>query len=1037
MVFPQGKLLIRPFKNLRDWIVFGIFSLAQCGTAPLAQGPAPITPQQFSERNSQPTNGGLAPEQSLAKMQIAEGFEVQLVASEPLVRQPVAIEFDDRGRLWVIQYLQYPNPNGLSRVSVDRFSRTKYDRVPEPPPHGPRGADRITILEDSDGDGRMDQGHDFIEGLNLATGIAFGHGGVFVLNVPYLLFYPDRDRNDVPDSAPEVLLTGFGMEDAHSVANSLTFGPDGWLYGCQGSTVTANIRGIEFQQGVWRYHPVTRQFELFCEGGGNSWGLDFDRTGRLLYSTNFGGHTLLHGVQGGYFVKSFGKHGALHNPYAYGYFDHAPHKDFRGGHVTVGGIVYQGDSFPEMFRNKYIAGDLLGHGVYWHSIDPLGSTVQTAHAGELLVSQDPWFAPTDVTMGPEGAVYVSDWNDARTAHPDPDADWDRSNGRIYRIAKPGAQTVAPIDFAKQTLQELVALHRHPSQWYVRRARQELVRRFNSSVPPVTDGNAKELQQLFFRTARESSDELAALEALWSLNSVQGFDQSRAMHLLDSLHPAVRLWTVRLLGDAQLLSPELAHRLDEFAEQESDLNVRQQLASSAARFPPHQAMPMINANINRDIDIDDPYVPLLWWWAVERHSVVGREEVLKRFVRPTLWKSRLGRDVLLTRLIRRYTAERTIEGLEAVVRLLNSAPDTQTRQMLWPQVLLGWQEQPRDASTETWLEQSRQHEFAKLLLDDWHSSTRDLVLTRLAIALQFREPITAAVAEAFDKTSKVDRRVALLGMLNFVNDPALVDSALEVLKSSQEVEPVRLAALQLMARFDEPRIADELIELHRTATSDSLKSQLRDVLLSRPTSARSWLSAVDRGIIQASSTSIEQVRRVALHGDSQLDALVTKHWGKLQGSTREEKLAEVRRLNNDLRAGQGDILEGREVFKKHCAVCHQLFGEGKKIGPDLTTANRQDREFLLISLVDPSSVIRKEFVSVVVQTTSGRVLAGLPIDRGDNSLTLADSKAEIQIVDSAEIEELHDSPISMMPDNLYLQLKPIELRNLFAYLQSSQ
>ncbi|HUQ67896.1 MAG TPA: hypothetical protein VM165_00145, partial [Planctomycetaceae bacterium] len=148
---------------------------------------------------------GLPPEEAVKAFSVPEGFQVELVASEPLVRQPVCIEFDDRGRLWVIQYLQYPNPEGLKRVQVDRFSRTKYDRVPEPPPRGPKGADRITILEDADGDGRMDRGRDFANGLNLATGLAFGHHGVFVLNVPYLLFYPDRNRDDVPDADPEVL----------------------------------------------------------------------------------------------------------------------------------------------------------------------------------------------------------------------------------------------------------------------------------------------------------------------------------------------------------------------------------------------------------------------------------------------------------------------------------------------------------------------------------------------------------------------------------------------------------------------------------------------------------------------------------------------------------------------------------------------------------------------------------------------------------------------------------------------------------------
>jgi hypothetical protein len=159
----------------------------------------------------------------------ADGFAVKLVAAEPVVRQPVAIEFDERGRLWVVQYLQYPNPAGLKRVTVDRYSRTAYDRVPEPPPRGPKGADRITILSDFDADGRARRAKDFVAGLNLASGVAFGHGVVFVLQVPYLLFYPDRDRDDVPDGDPEVLLSGFGMEDAHAVANSLTWGPDGWL----------------------------------------------------------------------------------------------------------------------------------------------------------------------------------------------------------------------------------------------------------------------------------------------------------------------------------------------------------------------------------------------------------------------------------------------------------------------------------------------------------------------------------------------------------------------------------------------------------------------------------------------------------------------------------------------------------------------------------------------------------------------------------------------------------------------------------------
>jgi len=978
---------------------------------------------------------GLTPEEAVNRMQVADGFEVQLVASEPLVRQPVCIEFDDRGRLWVIQYLQYPNPEGLKRVQVDRYSRTKYDRVPDPPPHGPRGADRITILEDSDGDGRMDRGRDFIDGLNLATGIAFGHDGVFVLNVPYLLFYPDRNRDDVPDGDPEVLLTGFGMEDAHSVANSLTWGPDGWLYGCQGSTVTANIHGIEFQQGVWRYHPQTHAFELFCEGGGNSWGLDFDSRGNLFYSTNYGGHVLVHGLQGGYFVKSFAKHGELHNPHSYGYFDHAAHQNFRGGHVTVGGIVYQGDSFPEAFRGKYVAGDLLGHGVYWHDIQRQGSTVKTSHGGELLVANDNWFAPTDVIVGPDGAVYVSDWNDRRTAHPDPDADWDRTNGRVYRISAKGTKPTEMLDFSKLDANKLLELHNHPSQWHVRHARQELVRRYANAVPG-SESLVATIESRLLEAAVNLTQESTALEALWTLHALNRCDEDLAGQLLGSPHPSVRAWTVRLLGDRRLVSPEMAHRLDEFAEREPAVEVRQQLACTAARLPAHQAMPIINANINRDIDNDDPRLPLLWWWAVERHSVDGRDEVLRRFLRPALWKSKLGRETLLSRLIRRYASEGNRAGLDAVIQLLKAAPDDSARNSLWLPVLQGWQERPNTATIANQIESSPIPEFSDLVLAAWKAQPMDSTLLKLGIAIGLREPLDAARHAAFDSTVSVAQRMILLDMLGATSDPSLIEPSLELVLTD-DAEAVRSAALRVLSRSDDPRIISNLITLHQSSPSAVLQSQIRDVLLGRKEFARAWLTAVDRGELSATATPLEQIRKVASFDDADLDALVAKHWGRLESATPEEKLAEVRRLNNDLRASNGNVDAGQVVFKKHCAACHQIFGEGTKLGPELTSANRRDPDFLLISLVDPNSVIRKEYVSMIVVTKDGRVLTGLPTSRNEAGVTLVNAKNEPVVIPTGDIDELHESPISMMPVDLYRQLTPQDLRDLFAFLQRNE
>ena len=193
---------------------------------------------------------GFSPEDAVRRMKVPDDLEVKLVACEPDVRQPVTITFDDSGRMWVIQYLQYPTPAGLKAVKVDQYLRTVYDRVPEAPPKGPKGADRITVLSNPDENGHFRKAKDCIDGLNLASGMCLGYGGVFILQTPYLLFYHFKPGTDEPDGDPEVLLSGFGMEDAHAVANSLQWGPDGWLYGAQGSTVTAHVRGLEFQQGI-------------------------------------------------------------------------------------------------------------------------------------------------------------------------------------------------------------------------------------------------------------------------------------------------------------------------------------------------------------------------------------------------------------------------------------------------------------------------------------------------------------------------------------------------------------------------------------------------------------------------------------------------------------------------------------------------------------------------------------------------------------------------------------------------------------------
>ncbi len=999
----------------------------------------------------------LSAEQSLQRITVPPGLRVDLVAAEPLIRQPVAIDWDDRGRLWVMQYLQYPNPAGLERVTVDRYSRTTYDHKPEPPPKGPRGADKLTILTDSDGDGRMDHAKDFIDGLNLASGFAFGHGGVFVLNVPYLLFYPDHNRDDQADSSPMVLLEGFGMQDAHSVANSLTWGPDGWLYGCQGSTVTSTIRGIEFQQGIWRYHPQSKAFELLCEGGGNSWGLDFDSKGQLLYSTNYGGYVLLHGVQGGYYVKSFAKHGALHNPYTYGYFEHAPHTNFTGGHVTVGGLVYQEKLLPDSFQGKYLAADLLGHSAYWHSIERLGSTFRTIHGGSLLAANDPWFAPSDMTVGPDGSIYIADWHDARMAHPDPDAQWDKSNGRIYRLTTMDSpHAYATFDFAHLTDESLINVHRNSaaqqtlidklpvSEWTIRRARSELIRRYNhqNSSPSAPTTLIDTLKALTLNSPTESE----ALQALWSWYSLGAVTDADLLQLIDNPHPAVRRWAVRFIGDQQALGRKvlplnIAHRLDELAETETMIEVRQQLASTAARLPSQHALPIINANINRDIDIEDPFLPLLWWWAVERHAISGHEEVLKRFVRPTLWKSRLGRDHLLPKLVRRYTAENTALGFNSVIKLLQACPTISDRTSLWKIIdsALPSLTTPLDkAAKESQLNHSEILEARQTLLQmlkaDIKQLASDTDLTRLAVRLgdnSLRNEVMRSLISIDANDSAI---LSKLSVVAAQPDNADVNSIYRIARETMN-SSILLATASYLARLDTPETAQQLLSIYQSTNSMEIRQSLLGIILSRRSSAIAWLKLVEDGSIESSAVTADQLRVLADLQDDSINSILRKHWGLLKTSSPEEKLAEVRRLNNDLRAGQGDLQRGAALFKTHCANCHQFKGQGNAIGPDLSSANRQDRDFLLVSIVDPSNVVRKEYVTTAIHSKDGRILTGIAKPTNDGKIMIVNQKGESSLLNRDDIEEMRDSDKSLMPEDLYRAWSPQELRDLFAYIQN--
>jgi putative membrane-bound dehydrogenase-like protein len=962
----------------------------------------------------QPPPGPKSPAESLRLFKVADDLKLDQVLAEPEVAQPIFVNFDERGRMWVVQYLQYPYPAGLKILSEDKFLRAVYDKVPPPPPHHFKGRDKITIHEDTDGDGVFDKHKTFVEGLNIATSCVKGRGGLWVLNPPYLLFYPDKNNDDVPDGPPEVLLEGFGLEDTHSCVNSLQWGPDGWLYACQGSTVTGHVRPYgskdtpvhSMGQLIWRYHPETRRYEIFAEGGGNAFGLEIDSKGRIFSGHNGGDTRGFHYVQGAYLQKGFSKHGPLSNPYAFGYFAAMKHpKVQRFSHNF---IVYEGATLPRHYHgNLFAVVPLLSHVVCSERLPDL-SSFQTRDVSFPMTTSDPWFRPVDVKVGPDGAVYVADFYEGQIAHlRHHEGKIDPSNGRIYRLRSPDAAPLKPFDHAKKSTAELVALLRHENKWHRQTALRLLGDRKDRAAIPL-------LRKLLDETGQP------ALEALWGLNLSGGFDERLAAETLGHRDPHVRLWTVRLLGDDRKVSSALSKQLAEMARSEPNVEVRSQLACTAKRLTAAEALPIVRNLLVHDEDAGDIYLPLLLWWAIESKCESDRDRVLALFEDSEVWRLPMVRTHLLHRLMRRYAATGARKDLLICARLLRLAPDAESGKRL----LRGFEEafQGRPLG-------NLPAELAEALAKHAGSS--------VVLGLRQGRPEAVEKALAVIANDKADgnERLQYVQILGEVKQPKAVPVLLGIIERSRD-DGLRMAALTALQPYEDAAIGKTVIRLYGKFNED-VRDVARTLLASRKAWALELLQAVDRGDIDRAAVPAEVVRKLTAHRDERIARLVAKHWGKVDGATTADMQREISRLDGVLCQGNSSPYPGKKLFMNSCGKCHTLFGQGGKVGPDLTTFKRDDLANMLLHVVNPSAEIREGYETYQVETKDGRLLSGLLVDKDNQVVVLRGADGQSITVRQQQIEEMATNKKSLMPEGLLKDLTAQQVRDLFAYLRSTQ
>jgi hypothetical protein len=428
-----------------------------------------------------------------------------------------------------------------------------------------------------------------------------------------------------------VHLDGWNWKGIHNVPNSLTWGPDGWLYGCNGITVdsvvgvpgTPEDQRVRINCGVWRYHPTKKIFELHAEGTTNPWGLDYDEHGQMFMTNNVIAH-LWHVIQGAHYERMRGND---FNPYVFGQIktiaDHlhwgggawttsrggeGEHSVAGGGHSHAGCMLYLGDAFPAEYRGTVFMCNTHGHRINNDALERRGSGFVAHHRPDFVMSNDKWFKGVSVQYGPAGEVYFIDWSDTGECH---DYDiTDREHGRVYQLAYKGTKKT-PIDLTKESDERLVEMQTGTNEWLVRHARVVL-----------RDRGLKEPQRARLVEMMEGENAVQRLRAMWTLHMCGALEEGRLIKSLADKDEYVRGWAIQLLAEDRRPSAGALERFAVMAKDDPSPVVRLYLASAMQRTPAEQRRAVLEGLVGHAEDAADQNLPLMDWYALE--GLVGSD-----------------------------------------------------------------------------------------------------------------------------------------------------------------------------------------------------------------------------------------------------------------------------------------------------------------------------------------------------------------------------------------------------------------------------
>lgn len=950
-----------------------------------------------------------APEDAAEAFQVPEGFEVTVFAAEPNVRNPIAMAWDVKKRLWVAENYTYAEKGKRFDLSL---------------------RDRIIIFEDEDCDGKAEKRKIFTDKLQMLTSVEVQPGGVWAMCPPQLLFIPDRDGDDVPDGEPEVVLDGFTVAKSnyHNLANGLRWGPDGWLYGrCGGSCPgkvgvpgTVDENRVPLRGGIWRYHPKRKFFEVIVHGTTNPWGHDWDQHGEGFFINTVNGH-LWHMIPGGHFDRPFGR---SVNPLVYEAIQmHADHwhfdktgswtksrngaaNVFGGGHSHIGMCIYQGDHLPEEWRGKLLTWNQHGRRLNRERLERHGSGYVARHEPDQFLASDEWFRGLDIREGPDGALYGLDWSDTGECHDHTGVH--RTSGRIYRFSYGETKEVSLESFFRdQKFDYTVAA----SPWMLRQVRKILS--FNRP-----GSGLKSLPITFV----DGGGALNELRKLWIAHSATPLERAVLMKLLEKEDEHLRVWAIRLLTDEWAIDsvygpmkhrkvasdPELRDRFVRMAREDQSGLVRLTLASTLQRIAVEDRVILASALARREEDAQDHNLPKLVWFGLMH---LGEEKL--EVAKVTKWPE------LLRYLARSSSGEPALVEEVVAISVANEA----ITEVLLRGLMEGFKGKQKAPMPRGWDKVSRG--LAKRV---------PRLVRELGVLFGDRQAMDSLKIIALDGGKTIAVRERALA--------ALIDAKVEGLRPLCEelfwTKGFFETAVKGLAQFDSDEVGKNLVKSFRKTLQADEKAAVIDVLVTRQKWAGFLLAEIKAGEIPRRSVTPFHARQILAMEDDDLSKMLHEVWGEVRESDEDlkKKIIDLEKtLTPDVRA-RGDKGQGRLVFQALCASCHRLYGKGGNLGPDLTGSGRADLGYLLENIVAPNSVVPVEYQISLITLEDGRFVSGVIMASDERTVTLKTLKNEITIEKDTIIKNIQ-LPDSVMPQGLLSALAPEKIRDLIAYLMHPQ